>query len=128
MADIYLREGDLDVVNGDIAVVINHDEILQFAVHAIATIYGEMVFHPTVGNHVYERRLKVLESDANVIMQDCINAIMADDRVSEVTYMEVSYEERDKVNVFVKFTLRAIDGVLISSMASISLQDNKAVM
>lgn len=127
MADIYMREGDIDISGGDISVVVNHDEILQFAVHAIATIYGEMIFHTDVGNHVYERRLKVLESDANVIMQDCTNAILADDRVEAVTYMEVSYEEEDKVNVFVKFTLRAIDGALISSMTSISLKD-KAVL
>lgn len=122
MADIYLKGGDINVSDEDMAVVEGQDEILQFAVNAIATIFGELIFHPDVGNRVFGRRLKVTKTDAGTIIRDCTNAIMADDRVIEVPFMEISYEEEDKSNVNVKFTLKAVDGTLISSMTTISLK------
>lgn len=122
MADISMTGRDIDISTlGDIEIAEGDDEILQFAVNAITTIYGEMVFHPTIGNPVYKRRLKITESGGDTVMQDCITTIKADDRVADVTYMEVYYEEEDKSQVYIKFTLVTTSGHTISSVANIRL-------
>lgn len=123
MSDIFLQDdGDIKIdQSGDISIVTDDDEILQFATNTIYTVYGEMIFHPTVGNMVYKRRLKTLESYGDLIIKDCINAIKADDRVKDVPFMEVYYEEEDKTKAFVKFNILTTDEHLISSMATISL-------
>lgn len=122
MADIYLENGDLAATMfSDIAIVEGDDEILQMAIHNIRTIYGENQFHDEIGNKVYGRRLKVVDSDADVIVKDCINAIMQDDRIQSVTEMSVYSDEYDRHNLEIQFILLTTSGSSISSTIQIQI-------
>lgn len=122
MADIYLDNGELvATMFSDIAIIDGDDEILQMAIHNIRTIYGENQFHTDIGNKIYERRLKVMDSDADTIIKDCTNAILQDDRVSAVTEMSVYADEHDKHNLEIQFVLLTTSGSSISSMVQIQI-------
>lgn len=122
MADIYLNNGELvATMFSDIAIVDGDDEILQMAIHNIQTIYGENQFHTDIGNKVHERRLKVMDSDADTIIKDCTNAILQDDRVSAVTEMSIYVDNHDKHNLEVQFILLTTSGSSISSMVQIRI-------
>lgn len=123
MADIYLDNGELaSTMFGDIAIVSNEDDdVLQMAIHNIRTIYGENQFHDDIGNKIYERRLKVIDTDADTIVKDCTNAIMQDDRVQTVQDMLVYADEHDRHSLEIEFTLVTTYGSVIASTVQIQI-------
>lgn len=122
MADIYLDNGELaPTMFGDIATVDGDDEILQMAIHSIRTVLGENQFHIDIGNKIYERRLKVMDNDADTIVHDCSTAIMQDDRVQRVVEMKVYRDDVDRHNLDIEFTLTTVSGSTISSTVQIQI-------
>lgn len=122
MADIYLDNGELaPTMFGDIATVDGDDEILQMAIHSIRTVLGENQFHTDIGNKIYERRLKVMDNDADTIVHDCSTAIMQDDSVQQVVEMKVYRDDTDRHNLDIEFTLTTVSGSTISSTVQIQI-------
>lgn len=122
MADIYLDNGELaPTMFGDIATVDGDDEILQMAIHSIRTVLGENQFHTYIGNKIYERRLKVMDNDADTILHDCSTAVMQDDRVQQVVEMKVYRDDTDRHNLDIEFTLTTVSGSTISSTVQIQI-------
>ena len=122
MADIFLNNGDISSsMYGDIAVVTSYDDITQSAANNILTVYGENQFHPNIGNMARLRRLKVADSSLETIQKDCINAIMTDNRIESVVSMIASYDEENANNVNISFTIKAIDGTLMSNNITINM-------
>lgn len=123
MADILFVNGDVsNTMYGDIAVVSSYDDITQFAINNILTIFGENEFHPEIGNMAYKRRLKVSDNSLRTIEKDCINATMqSDDRIDSVVSMNASYDDNNPNNVNIVFVIKAIDGTLMSNNITISI-------
>ena len=122
MADIYLDNGEIiPTMFSDITVVNGDDEILQMAIHSIRTFFGENEYHPEIGNKIYTRRLKVLDSGADTIVSDCTSAILQDDRVRSVDEMSVYYDKENKHNLEVEFTLTTSTGSVISGTVQIQI-------
>lgn len=122
MADIFLTNGDVaTTIYGDIAVVESYDEITQSAVNNVLTIYGENQYHTDIGNMAYKRRLKFANSSIDTIKKDCIDAIMMDDRVSEVVSVDAHYDESNKNNIHISFVIKSIDGTLMSSSVILTI-------
>lgn len=123
MADIYIGDdGDLvATAYGDIAIIGDDDDILQMAINNVRTILGENQFHPEIGNNVFNRRMKVIDSDAETIAKDCINAIKQDDRVRAVKSIEIYADGEDRHNLDVQFTIITIGGNTISSTVQIQI-------
>lgn len=116
MADIFLSNGDIPTtIYGDVAVVESYDEITQSAINNILTVYGENEYHTELGNMVYKRRLKFSSSSIETIKKDCINAIMIDERIDSVLSIKVSYDDDNKNNVNIEFTIKTVDGTVTSS-------------
>lgn len=122
MADIFLTNGDVaTTIYGDIAVVESYDEITQSAVNNVLTIYGENQYHTDIGNMAYKRRLKLANSSIDTIKKDCIDAIMMDDRVSDVVSVDAYYDEDNKNNINISFVIKSIDGTLMSSSVILTI-------
>lgn len=122
MADIFLTNGDVaTTIYGDIAVVESYDEITQSAVNNVLTIYGENQYHTDIGNMAYKRRLKLANSSIDTIKKDCIDAIMMDDRVSEVVSVDAYYDESNKNNIHISFVIKSIDGTPMSSSVILTI-------
>ena len=122
MADIFLTNGDVaTTIYGDIAVIESYDEITQSAVNNVLTVYGENQYHTNIGNMAYKRRLKLANSSIDTIKKDCIDAIMIDDRVSEVVSVDAYYDESNKNNIYISFVIKSIDGTLMSSSVILTI-------
>ena len=122
MADIFLTNGDVaTTIYGDIAVVESYDEITQSAVNNVLTIYGENQYHTDIGNMAYKRRLKLANSSIDTIKKDCVDAIMMDDRVSEVVSVDAYYDESNKNNIHISFVIKSIDGIPMSSSVILTI-------
>ncbi len=106
MADILLDNGDITPsLYGDIAVVTSYDEIIQSAINNIYTIYGENIFHPTLGNKIYGERLKISQNSLDLVKKNCIDVIMTDDRILHVQSINARYDDDDKHNIYISFTI-----------------------
>lgn len=86
MIDVMMNSRDLVATEfGDIALVqSNNNDILQSVNNNLLTVKGENIFHPDVGNDVFNRRLKLSDTHIEIIKNDCKNAILFDNRVSDV--------------------------------------------
>lgn len=95
MIDILLRDGDLVADRyGDI--LLCHDEsedIIQTANNNILLRYKGNKFHNELGNRVYNNRIKSNEGGIAIIQSECINAIMNDPRVRDVSSIDVTILE-----------------------------------
>lgn len=122
MADIFLTNGDIDSnIYSDIAVVESYDEITQSAINNVLTVFGENQFHTNIGNMAYKRRLKLSSGSIDIIKNDCKNAILVDERVSDVTSIDAYYDDNNKNILYISFTIKAIDGTMMSSSVIITI-------
>lgn len=111
MADILLYNGDIvSDLYGDISLVTSHEEIIQSAINNIYTVYGENKFHRTLGNKIYNERLKSADSSLELIRKYCMDAVMTDNRVMSVRSIEATYDENNRHNVFISFSIMVADG------------------
>lgn len=122
MADILLKNGDISATPyGDIAVVTSYDEITQSAIDNILTIYGENQYHTDIGNMAYKRRLKISNSGLDIVKQDCINAILMDDRIDSVVSINAEYDKDNANNINISFVIKSTDGTLMSNSITITM-------
>lgn len=85
MSDVALINGDIVPSSfGDIMIVNDDDDIIQTAINNILLIYGTNQFHTDIGNMVYHNRNKMTERGLQEVAGYCKDAILQDNRVSEV--------------------------------------------
>lgn len=122
MADLFLTNGDIsNTLFGDIGVVESYDEITQSAVNNVLTILGENQYHSDIGNMAHRRRLKSSDSNLDLVMKDCIDAILVDTRVDSVASITASYDNDNKNNINIAFTIKTTDGTITSSTIIITI-------
>lgn len=122
MPDLMMTNGDIiATVRGDINIVDYEDDIIQSAVNNIACIYGEYLFHPTIGNMVHIRRNKIVNSQFAVIAADCRSAVMNDRRVAYVPKMEVAASDTPN-SVDISFTIEDTERNQFSSNITVVVE------
>lgn len=122
MPDLMMVNGDIvATIFGDINTVDYDDDIIQSAVNNIACIYGEYLFHPTLGNMVHLRRNKIVASQFSVIASDCRTAILNDRRVAYVPKMEVTASSVPN-SVDISFTIEDTERNQFSSSITVIVE------
>lgn len=123
MSDIMLRNGDfVSTVFGDIAVLDDNDDIIQMAIHNILTRIKEHVFHPTLGNRLYDTRIKLIPSGLQMVEELCKVAILDNDnRVKTVKSIMATRSDKYDYMCDLSFVLENHDGQLLNSNITISL-------
>lgn len=127
MADMLLKDGedsykDIQISNGDIAICDDDSDVIQQAMDSIRTKVKEIPFHPTYGNRSLGNRMKYTKTYTDIIKDGCTNAILLDQRVSEVSEIEVNLDEEDRADAFVYFKVVTIDGKELSSTCGVELR------
>jgi hypothetical protein len=111
-ADISLVSDDVGVSpTGDVQLIGGDNNLLQTAFNNMKIRYGESEYHPTRGNMIFSRRLKMTEADMAQVEQDCKNAILFDSRVADVPYIKVT--QADNYGCYVQFKLKKSDNTII---------------
>lgn len=120
--------GDIALVNNDIAIsqfddisitASEDDDILQQAINNIKTVYGEMLFHPELGNALYSTRRKITD-DMTDIINECEIAILQDDRIESVDELIATRSDMPG-SVDIRFLITTIYDRTLSSSTSINI-------
>lgn len=113
MVDILLSDGDLVVDKyGDIMICNGEDaDVSQTANNSIMLRFGGNKFHDSLGNKVYNKRIKLNNSGISIIRSECISAILnGDSRVREVKYIAVTIPDKTILDSKNEITSITIDG------------------
>ena len=113
MVDILLSDGDLVVDKyGDIMICNGEDaDVSQTANNSIMLKFGGNKFHDSLGNKVYNKRIKLNNSGINTIRSECISAILnGDSRVQEVKHIVVTMPDKTILDSKNEITSITIDG------------------
>lgn len=124
MADIKLNaNNDIDISSsGDIDIANDSEDILQNAINNLRIRFGELQFHETSGNKIYNQRVGFNAKGIATIKYYCKDAILQDSRVTEVRDITVTRSKDDRYVCDILFTIVTIDGQTLCNSATINIE------
>jgi len=104
---------------GDIGLVYDNENLIQTAVNNMSTRYGELENDPTRGNKLYNSRVKFTDSGMRDVEVQCSDAILQDQRVSDILQISATY--KDQFECYVSFTIVDVNKRIIDGSTAIIL-------
>ena len=126
MADISMNgSNDLQVSMGDLVIIGGNNDIydiVQQSINSVMTVQGELEYHTSYGNTIFNERKKMSDTGLLYIASACKSAIMMGDaRVKSVDNIVAERVEDKDYTCKVKYTLTSIYGDTMSSSTIITL-------
>lgn len=110
--DLKLTGGDLTIVNGDLALVVDTDAITQQVQISLRTFLGEWYRDPTVGMPYFTQVL-IKSPDEAVIESLFRRACLAVPGVLDVIDLQLGFDRANRKLAVQSLRLAAADGTLI---------------
>lgn len=128
MSDLLLKNGDLALnAYGDIMICEDeHSDIIQMANNNILMKFADNIYHPDLGNKIYDKRIKLTDSGLEEVATECKNAILTGDiRVLDVKVMNATRGKDASCTVDYILILNDGNNTEIDGRASINIYDNE---
>lgn len=107
---IFLRDGDIELVNGNIVLVSGPDRVRQLIENALSIRRGEWFYNTTTGlNH---EQLFKKKPDIENLKDDIIECVTRLEEVTEVSDIEIEFNRQErtaKINFTAIYNLENIE-------------------
>lgn len=117
ITDLLLVDNDLAFDHG-VLTVTGDNAILQDAIENITIAYGEILIDNERGNKLYAKRMKLTNINMKSVEEDCVDAILYDNRISSVT---VKATRNNIMSCTIQFDIMTVSGSIINGNTSINI-------